>query len=171
MSSSPSSDFGPRYCSLCDEYFLTKEGLQIHIQGSRRHPRCITCKRSYLNMNSLRNVSPSVFYHWQSLDCWFPISSISSTHLVITTVVPVKRALRQAQVFEWFVDLSITANPWLISYFWTAPWTISIPSRRHWWWRGRRQNPRSRMGRRSRAPRGWSWALTTKWGGIYYWGR
>jgi hypothetical protein len=52
-----SDDSGMKYCSLCDQYFLTKELLYQHMQYSTRHPHCKTCKRSFLNMNSLRNVS------------------------------------------------------------------------------------------------------------------
>ncbi|KAJ7771616.1 hypothetical protein B0H16DRAFT_189876 [Mycena metata] len=29
--------------------------LKIHLQSSSRHPKCTTCKRSFLNNNSLRN--------------------------------------------------------------------------------------------------------------------
>ncbi|KAJ6598025.1 hypothetical protein B0H10DRAFT_2231759 [Mycena sp. CBHHK59/15] len=44
-----------KYCSLCDEYFYSKEMLRAHMQRSKRHPRCTTCNKSFLNNNSLRN--------------------------------------------------------------------------------------------------------------------
>ncbi|KAG6918580.1 hypothetical protein DXG01_013382 [Tephrocybe rancida] len=43
-----------KYCTICDEYFFTKEELLEHIQLSERHPRCEKCNRGFLNKNSLR---------------------------------------------------------------------------------------------------------------------
>ncbi|KAF9464520.1 hypothetical protein BDZ94DRAFT_1320909 [Collybia nuda] len=83
MSSPATSDFGQRYCSLCDEYFLTKESLKLHIQATRRHPYCTTCKRRFLNMNSLRNhfVYSSRHHYCRACDKSFKSGSGLRVHL------------------------------------------------------------------------------------------
>ncbi|KAF9262162.1 hypothetical protein L218DRAFT_868410 [Marasmius fiardii PR-910] len=53
--SSSSCQFEAQYCSLCDQYFYSKNMLRQHLEYSTRHPRCELCKKSFLNMNSLRN--------------------------------------------------------------------------------------------------------------------
>ncbi|RDB19496.1 hypothetical protein Hypma_013604 [Hypsizygus marmoreus] len=83
MSSPGGSQFEMKYCSLCDQYFLTKELLQQHMQSSNRHPRCTTCKRSYLNMNSLRNhyVYSSRHHYCRACDKTFKTAAGLRVHL------------------------------------------------------------------------------------------
>ncbi|KAI0824823.1 hypothetical protein BC628DRAFT_1410623 [Trametes gibbosa] len=47
-------DNDTRYCSLCDEYFITDEARTEHIQHSDNHPRCDSCNIRFANGNSLR---------------------------------------------------------------------------------------------------------------------
>jgi hypothetical protein len=71
MSAIPSSSaFDVKYCSLCDAYFYSAEMLKAHLQSSSRHPQCTTCKKSFLNNNSLRNVRtyPSLSLEVETLE-------------------------------------------------------------------------------------------------------
>jgi hypothetical protein len=52
------------YCSMHDLYFMTKELRAEHIQYSPDHPYCDTCRRRFLNGNSLRNVSLAFVAAW-----------------------------------------------------------------------------------------------------------
>ncbi|ESK92856.1 zinc-finger-containing protein [Moniliophthora roreri MCA 2997] len=81
--SSSSSQWEPCYCSLCDQYFLTKAMLQQHLETSRIHPRCETCDRSFLNKNSLRNhfVLSNRHHYCRECDQTFQSASGLRAHL------------------------------------------------------------------------------------------
>ncbi|KAF5386865.1 hypothetical protein D9615_002085 [Tricholomella constricta] len=72
-----------KYCSRCDVYLHSKALLQQHMEASDRHPRCGPCKRSYLNMNSLRNhyVYSSKHHYCRACDKLFKTPSGLRVHL------------------------------------------------------------------------------------------